>query len=158
VKLAGYHALDSLRLEKGYRHWGHDIGPTETPLEAGLGFAVALGKPDDFKGRAAIEKQKQAGIKRRLVHLKLHDDAPILLHDEAIFRDGKIVGQVTSGGFGYTVGSSVGLGYVDMPDGFDRSLVETGSFEIEIAGDMFGADASLKPFYDPTGSRIHIDT
>lgn len=158
VRLAGYHALDSLRLEKGYRHWGHDIGPTDTPLEAGLGFAVALAKPDDFKGRSAIERQKQAGIKRRMVHLQLHDDAPILLHDEAILRSGQIVGQVTSGGFGYSVGRSVGLGYIDMPDGFDRSIVETGDFEIEIAGDRFSADASLKPFYDPTGSRIHLDT
>lgn len=158
VKPAGYHALDSLRLEKGYRHWGHDIGPTETPLEAGLGFAVSLSKADDFKGRSAIERQKQAGIKRRLVHLKLQDEQPILLHDEAIFRNGKIVGQVTSGGFGYTADRSVGLGYVAMPDGFDRSFVETGDYEIEIAGEMVAAEASLKPFYDPTGSRIHLDT
>jgi 4-methylaminobutanoate oxidase (formaldehyde-forming) len=157
LRPAGYHALDSLRLEKGYRHWGHDITPADTPLEAGLRFAVAFGKDSDFIGREALERQAQEGIRRRLAHFRLVDEAPLLLHDEPIWRDGELVGQITSGAFGYSFNRSVGLGYLRMPDGFDRSLVEEGNFEIEIAAQRYPAEASLKPFYDPAGTRVKAE-
>ena len=108
LSLAGYHALDSLRSEKGYRHWGHDISPADTPLEAGLGFAVSFKKNSDFIGRQALERQKQAGLSRRLVNFLMDHPDPILLHDEPIFRNGELVGMTTSGSFGYTLGRSVG--------------------------------------------------
>jgi 4-methylaminobutanoate oxidase (formaldehyde-forming) len=154
LRLAGYHALDSLRCEKGYRHWGHDISPADTPLEAGLGFAVSFKKNSDFVGREALERQKESGPRRRLVHFLMDDPEPILLHDEPIFRDGELVGMTTSGSFGYTLGRSVGMGYVDMPDGADKAWFEGASYKIELGGDQFSAKASVRPFYDPANERI----
>ena len=97
LRLAGYHALDSLRSEKGYRHWGHDITPADTPLEAGLRFAVSFNKDADFIGREALAQQKKAGLKRRLVHFLMDHFDPILFHDEPIYRNGRLVGMTTSG-------------------------------------------------------------
>ena len=105
LKLAGYHALDSLRSEKGYRHFGHDVTPADTPLEAGLSFAVSFKKNADFIGRQSLEKQKAEGLNRRLIFLRLEDPEPTLLHDEPIWRNGNIIGRTSSGAFGYTVGS-----------------------------------------------------
>ncbi|MEE1544211.1 MAG: glycine cleavage T C-terminal barrel domain-containing protein, partial [Alphaproteobacteria bacterium] len=152
--LAGYHALDSLRSEKGYRHWGHDITPADTPLEAGLGFAVSFKKTTDFIGRAALEQQKAKGLSRRLAHFLMDDPEPILLHDEPIFRNGDLAGMMTSGTFGYTLGRSVGMGYLDMPDGADKAWIEEASYEIEIGGSQFAAKASARPFYDPAHERV----
>ncbi len=154
LRLAGYYALDSLRSEKGYRHWGHDISPADTPLEAGLGFAVDLKGSDEFIGRAAIERQKQGPLKRRLVHVRMSDPAPILFHDEPIYRDDRIVGRITSGSYGYTIGASLGMGYLESADGVTADFVEAGGYEIEIAAERFPASVSLKPFYDPTSTRI----
>ena len=154
LRLAGYHALDSLRSEKAYRHWGHDISPADTPLEAGLGFAVSFKKNADFIGRDALEKQKAAGLKRRLVHFLMDDAEPILLHDEPIFRDGELVGMTTSGAFGYTLGRSVGMGYVAMPEGADKAWFEDASYMIELGGDQFAAKASVRPYYDPKHARV----
>ncbi len=156
LRLAGYHALDSLRSEKGYRHWGHDITPGDTPLEAGLGFAVGFGKNSDFVGREALERQKQAGMTRRLAHFLLDQPEPILHHEEPIFRDGTLVGLTTSGAFGYTLGRSVGMGYVDLPDGADGAWIEEGNYEIQLGEDRFAAQASLRPFYDPTSKRVKM--
>ena len=150
----GYHALDTLRAEKGYRHWGHDISPADTPLEAGLGFAVAWRKTADFIGRQALMRQKEAGIRRRQVLLKLADHEQILLHDEPIWRDGQIVGRVTSGAYGYTLGSSVGLGYMASDGPLRQSDLDASAFEVEIACKRFRADVSLKPFYDPSNLRV----
>ena len=152
LRHAGYHALDSLRLERGYRHWGDDIGPTDTPYEAGLGFTVALDK--DFIGRDALLVERDRPRTRRLVHLMLVDPYPLLLHDEPIYRDGKSAGWVTSGGFGYTLGRAVGLGYVHADVDITHEWMESARFEVEIATERFEATASLRPFYDPEGERV----
>jgi glycine cleavage system T protein len=154
LKLAGYHALDSLRHEKAYRSWGHDLSPADTPLEAGLGFAVAWKKSVAFTGRGALDVQRKQGLNRRLVNFMLEEEAPLLLHDEVIYRDGEPVGRISSGAFGYTLGRSVGLGYIRIPDGSDARWIESRRYEIDIAGTRVPARASLKPFYDPMGARI----
>ena len=154
LRLAGYHALDSLRSEKGYRHWGQDISPADTPLEAGLGFAVSFKKNSNFVGREALERQKKSSLSRLLVHFLMDDPEPILLHDEPIFRDDELVGMTSSGSFGYTLGRSVGMGYVDMPDGADKTWFEEAAYKIELGGSQFSAKASVRAFYDPTNERI----
>jgi glycine cleavage system T protein len=154
LKLAGYHALDSLRSEKGYRHWGHDISPSDTPYEAGLGFAVALNKPHDFIGRSAIAAQKGQALPRRLVHVRMKSSAPFLFHDEPIIRDGTLVGRITSGSEGYCLGSAVGMGYINNADGVTAEYVARGRFDIEIATEHFPAEVSLRPFFDPGSERV----
>ena len=154
LRLAGYHALDSLRSEKGYRHWGHDISPADTPLEAGLGFAVSFKKNSDFIGREALETQKQAGLNRRLVHFLMDHPDSTLLHDEPIFRNGELAGMTTSGAFGYTLGRSVGMGYIRMPEDADKAWFEDASYKIELGGSQFTAKASIRPFFDPAHERV----
>src|SRR5690606_2842328 len=112
MKLAGYHAMNSLRMEKGYRHWGHDITDEDTPLEAGLGFAVAWDKPGGFIGREALLAQREQGVTRRLAQFALADAGRMLYHNEPVWRDGVLVGRLTSGMFGHTLGKPLGLGYV----------------------------------------------
>jgi 4-methylaminobutanoate oxidase (formaldehyde-forming) len=156
LRHAGYHALNSLRMEKGYRHWGHDISPDETPLEAGLGFAVAWDKPHGFTGREALLVQKQTGVRQRLTQFALVDPDRLLYHNEPIVRDGVIVGRITSGMFGHTIGAALGMGYVAEPGGgvIDRDFVLRGTYEIEIAGDRVPARVSLDPWYDPKSERV----
>jgi glycine cleavage system aminomethyltransferase T len=154
LKLAGYHALDSLRSEKGYRHWGHDISPADTPYEAGLGFAVALNKPQDFIGRSAIAGQKGATLPKRLVHVLMTSPAPFLFHDEPVYRDGVVVGRITSGSEGYCLGSAVGMGYIRHIDGVTQEFLASGRFEVEIATERFPARVSLRPFFDPSSERV----
>ena len=155
LRLAGYHAMNSLRMEKGYRHWGHDITDEDTPLEAGLGFAVAMTKPGGFIGRDALLRQKEAGLRRRLVQIALDDPLPLLYHNEPIWLDGRLAGRITSGMFGHTVGKSIGMGYIESPDSvIDAALLERGRFEVEVAGERIAAKATLRPFYDPTSSRV----
>jgi len=150
----GMHAVNSLRMEKAYRHWGHDISDEETPLEAGLGFTVAWDKPGGFIGRDALAAQRDAGVGKRLVQFLLKDPEPLLYHNEPIYRDGAIVGYVTSGMYGHTLGGAVGLGYVhgEMPLGTD--FVSEGDYEIEVAGVRVPATASLRPLYDPKNQRV----
>jgi 4-methylaminobutanoate oxidase (formaldehyde-forming) len=151
---AGYHALNSLRIEKAYRHWGHDITDEDTPLEAGLGFAVKLHKPDGFIGRDALIEQKRAGLRRRLVQFKLKSPEPLLYHNEPIWRGGSIVGFIRSGMFAHTLGAAVGLGYVDAAPGGGSDDLDADGYEIEVAGVRHPATASLRPLYDPAGGRI----
>ncbi len=146
LQLCGYHALNSLRLEKGYRHWGHDIDSDTTPLQAGLGFTIAWDKPGGFVGRAALLQQKDGPLTHRVVQFRLDDPEAVLFHDEPIWRDGVRVGRVTSAMHGHTLGSAVALGLVEGP-------IE-GRYEIEAAGVRFPATASLSPFYDPRNRRI----
>ncbi|PYN18806.1 MAG: FAD-dependent oxidoreductase, partial [Candidatus Rokuibacteriota bacterium] len=153
LRHAGYHAMDSLRMEKGYRSWGHDIGGEDTPLEAGLGFAVALEK-DGFVGREALLRQRDKPLGRRLVMFTLDDPEPLLLGDEPIYRDGTLVGRITSGAYGHTLGRSVGMGYVTHPDGVDSAFVSAGGWELEIAMERFPATARLEPPYDPRSARV----
>jgi 4-methylaminobutanoate oxidase (formaldehyde-forming) len=152
--LAGYHALNSLRMEKAYRHWGHDITPDDTPLEGGLGFAVAWDKPGGFIGRDALARRRDAGLGRRIVQFALSDSDRSLYHNEPILRDGTIVGETTSGMYGHTVGRSLAMGYVTNPDGVVDAAYLDATFEIEVAGDRLAAQASLQPFYDPKSLRV----
>jgi 4-methylaminobutanoate oxidase (formaldehyde-forming) len=153
LRHAGYHAMDSLRMEKGYRSWGHDIGGEDTPLEAGLGFAVAF-KKEGFVGREVVLRQRDKPLARRLVMFTLADSAPLLLGDEPIYRDGVLVGRITSGAYGHTLGRSVGMGYVTQADGVDAGFVRAGRWELEIAMERVPAVAHLEPPYDPTSARV----
>ena len=153
LRHAGYHAMDSLRMEKGYRSWGHDIGGDDTPLQAGLGFAVAL-KKDAFVGRDALLRQRDKPLTRRLVMFTLDDAEPLLLGDEPIYRDGVLVGRITSGAYGHTLGRSVGMGYVTHADGVDAAFVRAGRWQLEIALGRFAATAHLEPPYDPKSARV----
>jgi len=156
LTFAGYHAMNSLRLEKGYRHWGHDITAEDTPIEAGLSFAVAWDKPGGFIGRDALLAQNEAGPKRRLVQFKLEDPEPLLYHDEPVFRDGELVGHTTSGMFGHTVGCSVAMGYVAVPDGIGRIELLDPPFQLQVKGQRIDAVASYRPFYDPASLRPRV--
>jgi heterotetrameric sarcosine oxidase gamma subunit len=152
---AGYHALNSLRIEKAYRHWGHDMTDEDTLLEAGLGFTAAWDKPGGFIGREALLAQREAGLSRRLAVFTLEDPEPLLYHNEPVWRDGALVGWITSAMFGHTVGRSIGLGYVRRDDGpVTPDWIAAGRWELEIAGERFAAGASLKAPYDPSNSRI----
>ncbi|HVW56691.1 MAG TPA: FAD-dependent oxidoreductase [Rhizobiaceae bacterium] len=154
LKLCGLHALDSCRIEKAFRHFGHDITDEDHVLEAGLGFAVKTGK-GDFIGRDAVLRKREAGLSRRLVQFRLTDPEPLLFHNEAILRDGKIVGPVTSGNYGHFLGGAIGLGYVPSEGETEADLLSS-RYEIEIAGERFPAEASLKPLYDPKAERVRM--
>ena len=156
LRLAGMHVLDSCRIEKAYRHWGHDITDEDTPLEAGLGFTCRFDKNQAFIGRDALLRQKERGLTKRLVQFALDDPEPLLYHNEPIYRDGEIVGYVSSANYGHHLGRAIGLGYVNHPDGVDADFVAGGRYEIEVACERFGATASLKPLYDPRNERIRV--
>jgi 4-methylaminobutanoate oxidase (formaldehyde-forming) len=151
---AGHFCLDSCRLEKGYRHWGHDIGPEETPLEAGLGFTIAWDKPGGFLGREALLRQREAGISRRLLLFALDDAYPLLLHDEPIYCDGRIVGRTTSGGRGFRTGLSLSLGLVAVDPDAPRDAAFERRYEIGVAGERFRLRPLKRPPYDPVGVRM----
>ena len=153
LKLAGLHALDSCRIEKAYRHWGHDIGDEDTPLDAGLMFAVKF-EGRDFIGRDALLRRRDAGCTRRLVQFRLTDTETLLYHDEPVLADGRMVGRTTSGAYGHTLGGAVALGYVRELGGDIAGLVGSATFEIEVAGRRIGAIASLAPMYDPKSPRV----
>jgi len=153
---AGYYAMDSLRLEKAYRAWGRELTTDDTPLEAGLGFAVRLDKAVPFLGREALLRQRQERLSKRLLSFVLDDPAALPWGDEPIHADGRIVGSVTSASYGHTVGRGVALGYVRHPDGVDEAFASGSAFEIEIAGDRFSARASLRPPYDPESLRVKV--
>jgi 4-methylaminobutanoate oxidase (formaldehyde-forming) len=154
LKLCGLHTLDSCRIEKAFRHFGHDITDEDHVLEAGLGFAVKTEK-GDFLGRDAVLRKKEAGLKRRLVQFKLDDPQPSLFHNEALVRDGKIVSIVTSGNYGHHLGGAIGMGYVPC-EGQTADEVLSSRYEIEIAGRRVSATASLKPMYDPKADRVRM--
>ena len=155
VKPAGMHAMDALRLEKGYRHWGHDIGPDDTPVEAGLAFICNFKKPVPFIGQAAIEAQMAAGTpKKRLVQFLLSDPDVLLYHNEPIYLDGQITGFVTSANYAHSLGAAIGMGYVSHPDGVTAERIARSRFEIDVAGIRVAATASLKPFFDPTSAKM----
>ncbi len=155
LKYAGFQALDSLRLEKGYRDYGHDIDNTDTPLEVGLGFAVALDKRGGFIGRDALVRHKEAGIfKYRLAQFLLDDPEPLLYGGEPIYRNKVCVGYLRTGGYGHTLGAAVGLGEVEHEAGVSADFIKSGSYEIEVAGVRYPAKVSLRPMYDPKGQRV----
>lgn len=152
LKLCGLHTLDSCRIEKAYRHWGHDITDEDHVLEAGLGFTVSRKKPA-FLGREAVLRREQQGLDRRMVQFRLRDPEPLLFHNEAIVRDGEIVGPVTSGNYGHFLGSAIGMGYVPAKGQTDDDILGS-TYEIEVAGQRHAAIASLVPMYDPHSERV----
>jgi glycine cleavage system T protein len=157
LKLCGMHAMDSLRIEKAYRHWGHDITDEDTPLEAGLGFAVAFDKNLPFIGRDALLQQKQAKtLAKRLLQFALDDPEPLLYHNEPIYRDGKLVGTTSSANYGHHLGRAIAMGYVRHEAGVDADFVAGGKWEIEVGLKRYAARASLKPMYDPTSARMKV--
>jgi glycine cleavage system aminomethyltransferase T len=155
LKHAGLGALDSLRLEKGYRDYGNDIDNTDTPLEMGLGYFVDFDKPGGFIGRDALLWQKEGGIlEQRLVQFLLEDPEPLLHGGETIVRDGQRVGYIRTGAYGHTLGGSVGLGAVKNADGVTSDFIKSGRYEIEVASVRYPARASLRPLYDPKSQRV----
>ena len=148
LRNAGYRAIETLRLEKGYRAWGSDIGPDYTPIEAGLGFAVKMRKNLDFRGREALSRQKADGVFRMLATFTTNPEV-ILLGRETIYRNGERVGYLSSAGFGHTVGKSIGMGYIRHQDGVDPDYVMSGTYELEVAGYRHPCDVHLTPLYDP---------
>lgn len=153
----GMFAMNACRLEKGFRHFGHDIAEDDTPYETGLGFAVALDKEDDFLGKAVLSDQKAGGpaTKYRTVCCRVEgataDDGPYLIHNEPIWKDGAIVGHVTSGDWGFRLGAMVGLASLHNDAGVGKAWIDAGGFKVQIAGQLYPLHVQLTPYYDPKG-------
>ena len=160
LKMCGLHVLDSCRIEKAFRHFGHDITDEDNVLEAGLGFAVKRdkdsGKFGDFIGRKAVMETREGGLQRRMLQFRLSDPKAMVYHNEPVIRDGKIVSFLTSGNYGHTLGGSIGMGYVPVMDGEKGSDQLQSSYEIEIAGQRVPTEVSLKPMYDPQAERVRV--
>jgi len=158
LRLCGMHALDSCRMEKAFRHFGHDITDEDHVLEAGLGFAVKTEKPEGrfgpFIGREAVLRKKEAGLSKRLLQFRLKDAEPLLFHTEPVWRDGRLAGYLTSGNYGHHLGAAIGLGYVACDPAEKAADVLAATYEIEVAGVRVPAEASLKPMYDPRSERM----
>ena len=152
AKLCGMHMMDSCRIEKGFRHFGHDITDEDHVLEAGLGFAVKTDKPN-FIGRDAVLKKREDGLASRMLQFKMQDSELMLYHAEPVLRDGKIVSYLTSGNYGHALGSAIGMGYVPC-EGQTADDILASSYEIEIAGQRHACDVSLRPMYDPKSERV----
>jgi len=143
-----------MRLEKGFRAWGAEVGPDYTPLESGLGWAVKLKTDKAFLGREAIEMQKTEGIKRRIACFTVDASDVVLLGKETILRNGERVGWLTSGGFGHTVGKPIGYGFVRNADGANREFLESGDYELIVANDKVPCQVHLGSLYDPRMERV----
>jgi 4-methylaminobutanoate oxidase (formaldehyde-forming) len=154
LRPTGYRALDSLRLEKGYRAWSSDITPNDTPFEAGLGWAVKMKGNTPFLGRAALEATAGKPLTKRFAGFTVDDPTAVLIGRETILRDGEPVGYLTSGGYGYTVGKSIGYGYVRDASGMPDDWTTSGHYELVIAGDTVPATLFTDPLHDPKGTRI----
>ena len=154
LKLCGMHMMDSCRIEKAFRHFGHDITSEDHVLEAGLGFAVKTAKPA-FVGRDAVLRRKEAGLERRMVQFRLSDPEVMVYHNEPVLRDGKIVGHLTSGAYGHHLGAAIGMGYLPCKgEGVDALMASR--YEIEIAGRRVPAEVSVRPIYAPEGARVRM--
>jgi len=156
LKHCGYHTLQSLRMEKAYREFGHDLGADDTPIEAGLSFACDFNKSGGFIGKGALLKQKEHGVNKRLVQFLLEDPEPMMYHNEPIYRDGEMVGYTTSAMYGHTLGASVAMGFVNNEAGVNADYINSGTYEVEIAGKRYAAKASLRPLYDPKSERVKV--
>ncbi|MDK1027536.1 MAG: FAD-dependent oxidoreductase [Actinomycetota bacterium] len=155
LRHAGYHAMNTLRLESGYRHWGHDITDEDTPLEAGLGFAVAWDKAS-FRGREALLADRELPRTKRLIQFRLEDRERLLYHDEPIYRDGELVGRTSSGMWSYVEDRCLAMGYLNHADGVTGDWLDAGVFEIEVATELIPATASIRSFYDPRNERVRL--
>lgn len=151
---AGYRAINSLRLEKGYLIWGADIGPDHTPLEAGVGFAVSFKKPFEFTGKRSLLEQKDSVLTKKLAAFTVKADNVTLIGRETIYRNGEVAGWLSSGGYGYTLECGVGMGYVRNPDGVTDDYLIQGEYELDVAGDLVPATIHLRGLYDPDNSKI----
>ena len=151
LKLCGMHMMDSCRIEKAYRHFGHDITCEDHVLEAGLGFAVDTDKPD-FIGKKAVIDKREVGLEKRLVQFQLTEPEPLLYHNEPIIRDSEIVGYISSGNYGHKLGGAIGMGYIPCEGESPEELLSS-KFEIDVSGTICPAKASLKPLYDPLSKR-----
>jgi sarcosine dehydrogenase len=154
LRPVGYRALESLRLEKGYRAWGADITPNDTPLEAGLGWALKLRTTTPFLGRAALESRSAEPLKKRLATFTTDRQDVVLLGRETILRDGSFAGYLSSGGYGYTIGRPIGLGYLRNPDGVTDEWASSGRYELVVAGENVPAQFTFESLYDPRGERV----
>jgi 4-methylaminobutanoate oxidase (formaldehyde-forming) len=152
---AGLKALGSLRMEKGYRDYGHDIDNTDSVLEAGLGFAVDLKKPGGFLGRDAVLARKSAGpLTRKIAQVRVLDPQPMMFHAEVVRRNGKPLGYIRAASYGFTLGGAVGLAMLDAGEPLDQAWIDKGQWEVDIAGKLYPAAVSLRPFYDPENKRV----
>jgi 4-methylaminobutanoate oxidase (formaldehyde-forming) len=163
IKHCGYHAMNSLRLEAGYRHWGHDITDEDTPVEAGLAFAIAWDKAEGFRGRDAVAAQRGEPRMKRLIQFRLEDPDLLVYHDEPIMRNGRLVGRTTGGMWSYTEDRCLFMGYLspvaDDPDGVKgvtQDWLDGGAFTVDVAGRIISATPSIRSFYDPTNKRVRI--
>ena len=155
LRHAGLKALGSLRMEKGYRDYGHDIDNTDGVLEAGLGFFVDLDKPGGFVGRDAVMAAKAAGpLARRLVQVLVTDPEPLMFHAEVVHRDGEPVGYVRAASYGHTLGGAVGLAMIEARQPVTQAYLDEGVWEVDIAGRRYPAVTSIKPLYDPEMKRV----
>lgn len=155
LRHAGLKALASLRMEKGYRDYGHDIDNTDSVLEAGLGFALDLKKPGGFLGKEAVLAKKAEGpLRRRLVQILVKDPEPMMFHGEIVRRDGKPVGYVRAASYGHTLGGAVGLAMIDAGEPIDQKYLDSGTWEVDIANRRYPAVASIRPLYDPTNAKV----
>ncbi len=155
LRHAGLKALASLRMEKGYRDYGHDIDNTDSVLEAGLGFAVALDKPGGFLGRDAVLAKKAAGpLTRRIVQILVKDPEPLMFHAEVVHRNGKPVGYIRAASYGHTLGGAVGLAMVEAGEPVTQAYLDQGTWQVDIAGRLYPAVASMKPLYDPSMLKV----
>ena len=158
LALAGYHAMNTLRLESGYRHWGHDITDEDTPIEAGLGFVIAWDKPADFNGRAALEAQRGRPRNKRLIQFRLEHPELLCYHDDPILRDGEPVGRTISSMWSYVEDRCLAMGYLNRPGdtGVDQAWLDSGAFEMNVGGRLVAATPSIRSFYDPRNRRVHL--
>jgi 4-methylaminobutanoate oxidase (formaldehyde-forming) len=154
IRPVGYRALESLRLEKGYRAWSSDITPNDTPFEAGLGWAVKMRSNTDFIGRAALESAAGRPLAKRLAGFTIADPEAVLVGRETILRDGEPIGYLTSGGFGYTVGKGIGYGYVRNSAGVSDAFLSSGRYELVVANEAVPAEIGMRPFHDPENLRV----
>jgi 4-methylaminobutanoate oxidase (formaldehyde-forming) len=154
LKLCGLHAMDSCRIEKAFRHFGHDITDEDHVLEAGLGFAVAKNKTG-FNGYDAVMRKREAGLDNRMVQFRMKDPEVMLYHNEPVLRDGKIVSYLTSGNYGHALGASIGMGYVPCKGQSVADMLSS-TYSIEVAGQHFEAEASTRPMYDPTSAAVKL--
>jgi 4-methylaminobutanoate oxidase (formaldehyde-forming) len=157
LRHAGLKALSSLRLEKGYRDYGHDIDNTDTVLEAGLGFTVALDKPGGFVGRDAVLAQKAGGkLTKRLVQVLVTDPEPLMFHAEVLRRNGVAMGYIRSASYGFTLGGAVGLAMIDAGEPITQDYLDSGEWAVQIGSSEYPAVTSLRPMYDPGNKRIKM--